>query len=79
MHFAGRPDDNLAITWEEGTAGPRIAGCLAYIECRPWRAYDGGDHVLYLGEVTHFEARDDEPLLFYQGKFRHLSKSYQGR
>lgn len=74
MHFAGRPDDSLSIVWEEGTQGPRLADCLAYIECRPWRSYDGGDHVLYLGEVTHFQANDGDPLLFYQGKFHDLSK-----
>ena len=74
MHFAGRPNDSLSIKWEEGTNGPRLAGSHAYIECRPWRAYDGGDHVLYLGEVTRFQANNGDPLLFYQGKFHDLSK-----
>lgn len=74
MHFAGRPNDSLSIAWEEGMEGPRLTNCLAYIECRPWRSYDGGDHVLYLGEVTHFKANDGDPLLFYQGKFHHLSQ-----
>ena len=37
--------------------------------CRPWRSYDGGDHVLYLGEVTGFEHRSGDPLVFSDGRF----------
>lgn len=74
MHFAGRPNDSLSIKWEEGRTGPRLADCLAYIECRPWRSYDGGDHVLYLGEVIHFASNEGDPVLYYRGKFRHLSQ-----
>lgn len=38
-------------------------------QCRPWRSYDGGDHVLHLGEVVTAEHRPGEPLLFCDGLF----------
>jgi flavin reductase (DIM6/NTAB) family NADH-FMN oxidoreductase RutF len=28
-----------------------------------------GDHVLWIGEVEYLDHRDDEPLLFYTGRF----------
>jgi flavin reductase len=72
LHFAGRPQDDLRIGWEQtGTDHPRLGDCLAWIECNAWRSYDGGDHILFLGEVVDFEFRGSaEPLLFYQGAFR---------
>jgi flavin reductase (DIM6/NTAB) family NADH-FMN oxidoreductase RutF len=38
----------------------------------PWRSYDGGDHVLYLGEVEEIEVHQGEPLVFYCGAFREV-------
>lgn len=78
MHFAGRPADG-GVSWL-GADGetPRLQGCLAYIGCTPWRSYDGGDHVLHIGEVSEFEFHGGEPLLFYLGKFRHLGEPFGG-
>ncbi|HEY8343101.1 MAG TPA: flavin reductase family protein [Calditerricola sp.] len=78
LHFAGRPQEGLALQWEEGELAPRLGGVLAWIECAPWRAYDGGDHVLYLGEIRNFAYRDGEPLLFYSGKFARLPSVLEG-
>jgi flavin reductase (DIM6/NTAB) family NADH-FMN oxidoreductase RutF len=77
-HFAGQPKHELNITWEEGELAPRLGGCVAWIECGPWRSYDGGDHVLYVGEVKNFESSGGEPLLFYGGKFRHIGEAIEG-
>lgn len=65
MHFAGRTHDGLDVKWEEGEVASRLGGVLAWIECLPWKSYDGGDHVLYLGEIKNFHYRDGDPLIFY--------------
>lgn len=73
MNFAGKPQQDCIIDWHDCTPGqpPRLAGCAGYFECAPWHSYDGGDHILHLGEVKDFGvAPDVEPLLFYGGKFR---------
>jgi flavin reductase (DIM6/NTAB) family NADH-FMN oxidoreductase RutF len=67
--FDGRPQQDLNLQWEDNEIGPKIKGALAHIECLPWAEYDGGDHVLYLGEVKDFYYQDGEGLIFYQGKF----------
>ena len=78
LHFAGRPQDGLVLQWEEGEVAPRLGGVLAWIECEPWRAYDGGDHVLFLGEIKNFHYRDGQPLVFYTGTFTRLSETLEG-
>jgi flavin reductase (DIM6/NTAB) family NADH-FMN oxidoreductase RutF len=67
--FAGKQQIGLQIEWEDTPIGPKLKDALATIECTPWREYDGGDHVLYIGEVHDFSYRDGDGLIFYQGKF----------
>ncbi len=76
LHFAGRPQVNLELAWEEGKLAPRLVGCLAYIECEPWAAYDGGDHVLFLGRVHSFGFGETAPLVFFTGRFHALGDAY---
>lgn len=78
LHFAGHPTGK-PVRWETPADGlaPRLAGSLAYVGCLPWRSYDGGDHVLFLGEVKEFEFSGGDPLVFYLGKFRHLGSPFE--
>jgi flavin reductase (DIM6/NTAB) family NADH-FMN oxidoreductase RutF len=59
------------------TGAPLIAGALAYFECELWRAYEGGDHTIFLGRVLTAEhgAEPDEALLFHCGRFRLIEKA----
>ncbi|WP_078379888.1 flavin reductase family protein [Sutcliffiella halmapala] len=67
--FAGRPQIDLEMEWEDTELGPKIKGALATMECEPWQAYEAGDHVLYLGKVKAFTVNGGNALLFYKGKF----------
>jgi flavin reductase (DIM6/NTAB) family NADH-FMN oxidoreductase RutF len=73
-HFAGR--GRTEVTWAPGDP-PRLAGALAHLTCTPWRSYDGGDHVLFLGEVTGFAHHGGDPLVFYRGTFRPLGEPFE--
>jgi flavin reductase (DIM6/NTAB) family NADH-FMN oxidoreductase RutF len=71
LHFAGKPNDDLAVPWHDiPTAPPRLLGTTAWLQCAPWRTYDGGDHVLVIGQVARHDARAIEPLTFHRGEFR---------
>lgn len=78
MHFAGRPDADLVVRWIEGAVGPRLDGAVAYFACTPWANYDGGDHVLFLGQVEEFAQAEGQPLLFHGGRFRRLGDAVPG-
>lgn len=66
-----RPGDKFAgVAWLEGAGGvPVIDGCLARFECRRHRVLDGGDHLIFMGEVECFGYADGAPLLFYAGQY----------
>ncbi|MGX6603304.1 flavin reductase family protein [Micromonosporaceae bacterium Da 78-11] len=65
---AGRPDDHVA--WHLGHAGvPLLDGAIAHYVCRRADAYDGGDHLIVVGEVLAFRTSDGEPLLFHGGAY----------
>ncbi|WP_232667327.1 flavin reductase family protein [Pseudonocardia sp. TRM90224] len=70
-HFAGRPTEP-GPEWAERGSTPYLVGSAAAYFCRPWRTYDGGDHLIVVGEVEHVDVTDDEPLLFYCGAFREI-------
>ena len=51
---------------------------LAYFECKPWAAYDGGDHTLYVGEVVDFNYRNGDALAFANSAFTTIPESQLG-
>lgn len=69
-HFAGQR--GAEPRWVDGVLAPVLVGNAATISCHPWRVYDGGDHLIVLGEVAHLEIGDAEPLLFFGGRFREI-------
>jgi flavin reductase (DIM6/NTAB) family NADH-FMN oxidoreductase RutF len=79
LHFAGANHGaSPAVEWDHLAAAPRLQGCLGFLACSPWAGYDGGDHMLYVGEVQHFDHRDGEPLVFHRGAFRDLREAPEG-
>lgn len=62
------------VRWRESTShAPRLNECTAYFDCTHYRHYDGGDHVIFLGEVKEFGSRDFRPpLMFVNGNFTSL-------
>jgi flavin reductase (DIM6/NTAB) family NADH-FMN oxidoreductase RutF len=67
-HFAGDPQD-VEIRWVQGTVAPRLPEPLAWLECEPWAAHDGGDHTLYVGRVRDFLFGEGDALGFYASRF----------
>ena len=66
-HFAG--GGTGMPQWADDPAVPRLAGALAHIICEPWRACDGGDHTIFLGEVTGFGYRSGDALAYANSRF----------
>ncbi len=65
------PDRFGGLALEIGRGGvPLLPACLARFECRISARLPGGDHLLLLGEVEHFERSPGEPLLYWGGAYR---------
>ncbi|MGC4939009.1 flavin reductase family protein [Kribbella sp. DT2] len=55
------------------TGCPLVAGAPAWLECRTWATYAGGDHTIVVGEVLSLSAADDpSALIYYAGQYRDL-------
>lgn len=59
------------IPYRDGIGGvPVLESTIASFECRSVRQYEGGDHVILLGEVERYCRVDGEPLVFHSGCYR---------
>ena len=65
------------IGHKSGVLGlPILDDALAHLECTTVHAYPGGDHTIFVGQIEAGASRDGdeaEPLLYYRGRYRHLS------
>ncbi len=65
------PDKFAGVPATEGPGGvPLLDGVIARFTCRHVRNHDGGDHVIFIGEVERFEEFEAEPLVFHSGFYR---------
>lgn len=70
--FARKGIDRFdGVSWRPGLSGaPLIAGAVATFECTQRSHHDEGDHLIFVGEVTHCARRiGAAPLLFHGGRF----------
>ena len=69
--FATKGIDRFAgLDIERGLSGaPLLTGVAARFECRTAFQYEGGDHVIFVGEVISYEHWDHDPLVFKHGRF----------
>ncbi|WP_256669174.1 flavin reductase family protein [Pseudomonas sp. C2B4] len=51
---------------------PLLEGCSARFQCKTTYQYEGGDHIILVGEVLAFDRFDGAPLVFHSGGYRRL-------
>jgi flavin reductase (DIM6/NTAB) family NADH-FMN oxidoreductase RutF len=51
------------FAWRNDGGVPVLSGNAATIVCAPWNVYDGGDHVLLVGEVLKYNLGAARPLV----------------
>ena len=57
------------VSYMESKYGmPIIDGNIAHFCCKKWALYDGGDHIIVVGEVLEFKQSDTDALIFFKGK-----------
>jgi len=74
-HFARSSDDKWSgIDYEVWDTGcPIVPGAIAVFECEYRYTHDGGDHVIFVGEVLRLKCdMHARPLLFYRGGYAQL-------
>lgn len=69
--FASRAADKFQqCDWSPGRADvPVLAGALAQFTCARHRLVDAGDHLVLIGRVEDFSAREGQPLGYFRGNY----------
>lgn len=79
QRFASRrvQDKFAGEQWHsEKTGAPILDSALAWLDCELSSCYDGGDHLILIGQVlaTGIQTVDDGPLLYYRGGYQQFEK-----
>ena len=61
---------DIAIERGFGTV-PLLPDCSARFQCRTAFRYEGGDHMIFVGQVEQFDHWDKSPLVFHGGRYAH--------
>jgi 3-hydroxy-9,10-secoandrosta-1,3,5(10)-triene-9,17-dione monooxygenase reductase component len=71
LTFATRGANKFAgLPVTRGAGGiPLLPDCSAVFQCRTAFNYEGGDHVIFVGEVQEFEHFNRPPLVFHSGRY----------
>ncbi|NBA97310.1 flavin reductase [Pseudomonas sp. R5(2019)] len=69
--FASRGEDKFAgVDLDSGINDiPLLHDCTARFQCRTASMYEGGDHVIFVGEVLAFDKSERAPLAFQSGQY----------
>ncbi len=72
--FASSLDDKFAgQNYELNEKGlPVLTDCLVNLECSLKHSYDGGDHTIFVGEITQIIVRSGKPLIYWLGSYQTL-------
>lgn len=71
----GGPEKMEGVPTRTGVTGaPIIEGSIGHFDCTLYAEYDGGDHVILVGEIKHAQAGEElPPLLYFRSGYRTLS------
>lgn len=74
--FAGRGQDKFKDLDVPNGLGktPLLADCCARMQCKTAYRYEGGDHIIFVGEVIDLEHSNATPLVFQAGKYALASR-----
>jgi flavin reductase (DIM6/NTAB) family NADH-FMN oxidoreductase RutF len=73
--FAGPGEGFCGVDYRLGFGdAPLLEGCTARFECRHEAGYDGGDHLIVVGEVLRLVHDELPPLLYHRGRYCGLTR-----
>jgi 3-hydroxy-9,10-secoandrosta-1,3,5(10)-triene-9,17-dione monooxygenase reductase component len=76
--FAARGEDKFSGLAIDPADLPLIDGCAARFICRTVHRYEGGDHVIFVGEVLEYETSELPPLLYHAGSYAEARPRLKG-
>ena len=77
--FASKGSNKFeGLDWTRGIGGlPLLPKYAAQFQCKTSYQYEGGDHIIFVGEVIEYDQADEAPLVFHSGKYA-LARTQDG-
>lgn len=72
MMFSGQMAGKQDVEFERLNGLPVVKDALVTLTCRVVDEHEAGDHILFIGEVTDLQIKDEDPLLYYGGNYHRL-------
>lgn len=71
----GGPEKMAGVATHTAVTGaPIIEGTLGWLDCQVYAFYDGGDHLIVVGQIVAAQATEPQPpLLYFQSAYRTLA------
>ncbi|MCM3568066.1 flavin reductase family protein [Neobacillus mesonae] len=73
MLFAGQIKEKREVNFDRLADLPVLTGAIAQVACEVVNEHVEGDHTLFIGKVIDLQVEEEEPLLFFNGKYRSLT------
>lgn len=73
LHGVKDKFENVGYEIHKGLNVPILRDALAWMACKVWRVYNGGDHEIILGEVVDSAVNDGRPLVYWMRGYRRLA------
>lgn len=74
MIFAGQIKERRDVQFDRLGGVPVLPGSIAQVTCEVTSTHKEGDHTLFIGKVTDIHLEDEEPLVYFSGKYRKLAE-----
>ncbi|WP_316355239.1 flavin reductase family protein [Candidatus Trichorickettsia mobilis] len=75
-HFStSQPNKFSSVNHQIGkiTNCPLIIDAVCWVECKKYQEYEGGDHLIFVGEVLNTTINNDQqPLVYFSKNYREL-------
>jgi flavin reductase (DIM6/NTAB) family NADH-FMN oxidoreductase RutF len=67
-------DRFIDVEFRRGVTGaPLLKQAISWMECELIQAFDSGDHTIFIGRVVAAEDTEEDPLIYFRGKFGSLT------
>ncbi|NUT64707.1 flavin reductase [Pseudomonas corrugata] len=76
--FAKSSEDKFAGVQVQSGIGdtPLLSGCSSRLQCKTLFQYEGGDHIIFVGEVLDFDRNEIPPLVFHAGNYAMAARKF---
>ncbi len=69
IHFAGRPNSALAVSFDEIAGAPVLSDACGRIAAEAVARHDCGDHTIFIGHILHMDSDHRPPLVYHSGHY----------